>query len=95
MDYFVILAILLVPACRYIPPLLPNQIFIKQLAFVPKTSPITPWVRLRGIISIAMALGPPQKMDRDLFLVMTYLVVVFSILVQGLTVEKLVETYAT
>ncbi|MFT7299550.1 MAG: CPA1 family monovalent cation:H+ antiporter, partial [Sphingobacteriales bacterium] len=32
-----------------------------------------------------------EVMHRDLFLVITYIVVVFSILVQGLTVEKLVK----
>ena len=49
------------------------------------------WGGLRGGISIALALGLSQTMERDLFLVITYVVVVFSILVQGLTVGKLVK----
>ena len=49
------------------------------------------WGGLRGGISIALALGLTQEMHRDLFLVVTYIVVVFSIIVQGLTVGKLVE----
>ena len=49
------------------------------------------WGGLRGGISIALALGLTVEMERDLFLVMTYIVVVFSIIVQGLTVGKLVE----
>jgi len=49
------------------------------------------WGGLRGGISIALALGLTQDMHRDLFLVITYVVVVFSIIVQGLTVGKLVK----
>ncbi|MFT6868628.1 MAG: CPA1 family monovalent cation:H+ antiporter, partial [Cyclobacteriaceae bacterium] len=46
---------------------------------------------LRGGISIALALGLTEAMERDLFLVITYVVVVFSIIVQGLTIGKLVN----
>ena len=49
------------------------------------------WGGLRGGISIALALGLSQEMHRDLFLVITYIVVVFSILAQGLTIGNLVE----
>ncbi len=45
----------------------------------------------RGGISIALALSLTEVMQRDLFLVITYIVVVFSILVQGLTVGELVK----
>ena len=48
------------------------------------------WGGLRGAISIALALGLSESMERDLFLVITYIIVIFSILVQGLTVEKLI-----
>ncbi len=49
------------------------------------------WGGLRGAISIALALGLTAEMHRELFLVMTYIVVIFSIIVQGLTVGKLVK----
>jgi len=49
------------------------------------------WGGLRGGISIALALSLTDHMYRDLFLMITYIVVVFSILVQGLTVGKLVN----
>jgi CPA1 family monovalent cation:H+ antiporter len=49
------------------------------------------WGGLRGAISIALALGLTAEMNRELFLVMTYVVVIFSIIVQGLTVGKLVK----
>ena len=53
------------------------------------------WGGLRGGISIALALSLTTVMQRDLFLVMTYLVVVFSIIIQGLTVGKLIKKFAS
>ena len=47
------------------------------------------WGGLRGGISIALALAVPKECGRDVFLTMTYIVVIFSIAVQGLTVGKL------
>jgi Na+:H+ antiporter len=89
-----LLAIPIVLACRFTSLLIPINFFKKRLAFVPNTNLIMTWGGLRGGISIALALGLTQDMYRDLFLVVTYVVVVFSILVQGLTVEKLVKKLA-
>lgn len=66
-------------------------IFKRRLNFVPRTSLLMTWGGLRGGISIALALSLPVELSRDLFLTMTYVIVVFSIVVQGLTVGKLVE----
>ena len=71
--------------------LLPIKFFEKRLDFVPKTNLIMTWGGLRGGISIALALSLTADMQRDLFLVITYVVVIFSIVVQGLTVGKLVK----
>ena len=49
------------------------------------------WGGLRGAISIALALSLPSGPSRDLILGMTYYIVVFSILVQGLTIGKVVR----
>lgn len=86
-----LIAIPVVLACRYLSLFLPINIFKKRLDFVPKTNVIMTWGGLRGGISIALALGLSSEMHRDLFLVITYIVVVFSIIVQGLTVGKLVK----
>jgi CPA1 family monovalent cation:H+ antiporter len=91
---FVIAGLIAIPvvlACRYISLFLPINIFKKKLDFVPKTNLIMTWGGLRGGISIALALGLTSDMHRDLFLVITYVVVVFSIIVQGLTVGSLVK----
>ena len=86
-----LIAIPVVLICRYISLFLPIKIFDKKLDFVPKTNVIMTWGGLRGGISIALALGLSTEMHRDLFLVITYIVVVFSIIAQGLTVGKLVK----
>lgn len=88
-----LIAIPIVLACRYISLFLPINLFDKKLDFVPKTNLIMTWGGLRGGISIALALGLTADMHRDLFLVITYIVVVFSIIFQGLTVGKLVNKY--
>jgi CPA1 family monovalent cation:H+ antiporter len=49
------------------------------------------WAGLRGGISVALALSLPPGDTRDLLLTATYAVVVFSILVQGLTVSHVVR----
>ena len=70
---------------------LPIAFFKKRLEFLPGTNMLMTWGGLRGGISIALALSLPESLPRELFLTMTYVVVVFSIVVQGLTVGKLVQ----
>ena len=49
------------------------------------------WGGLRGAISVAMALSLPAEYSRSLVLTLTYFVVVFSIVVQGLTVGRVIR----
>jgi CPA1 family monovalent cation:H+ antiporter len=86
-----LLAIPIILACRYASLWLPVKVFEKKLDFVPHTNKIMTWGGLRGGISIALALSLSTEMNREMFLVMTYIVVVFSILVQGLTIEKVIK----
>lgn len=88
---FIVVPLLLL--ARYLSLLLPTKLYAKKLDFVPKTALIMTWGGLRGGISIALALTLTQDMERELFLVITYIVVVFSILVQGLTVGNLIKKY--
>lgn len=69
----------------------PIALFSRRLEFEPHTHLIMTWGGLRGGISIALALSLTPAMPRDLILSMTYTVVVFSIIVQGLTVDGLVR----
>ncbi len=55
--------------------------------------PILTWCGLRGGISVAMVLSLPRFPARDYLLAGTYAVVVFSILVQGLTVRRVLVHY--
>lgn len=48
------------------------------------------WGGLRGGISVALALSVPPGPQRDLILALTYAVVVFSILGQGLTIKRMI-----
>jgi len=52
---------------------------------------ILTWGGLRGGISIALALSIAPGPAKDIILPLTYIVVAFSIIVQGLTIEKLVK----
>lgn len=59
--------------------------------FTDRVTLILTWGGLRGAISVATALSLPPSPYRDVLISMTYIVVVFSILVQGLTIERLYE----
>jgi CPA1 family monovalent cation:H+ antiporter len=69
---------------------LPIFILQRFRSFSPKVIQILTWGGLRGGISVALALSLPEGKERDLILIMTYMVVVFSIIVQGLTLGRLV-----
>jgi monovalent cation:H+ antiporter, CPA1 family len=55
-----------------------------------RSAPFLTWVGLRGAIPIALVLSLPEGRNRDILVTMTYVVVVFSILVQGTTVKYFV-----
>jgi CPA1 family monovalent cation:H+ antiporter len=57
--------------------------------FPPGAVRILTWGGLRGALAIAMALSMPAGAHRELIVPVTYVVVVFSVLVQGLTIKRL------
>ncbi len=86
-----IIAIPLVLLVRYIVLFIPIKIFQRKLDMVPKTGILMTWGGLRGGISIALALSLTSEMHNDLILTVTYIVVVFSIVVQGLSLKRLLK----
>ncbi|MBC7356942.1 MAG: sodium:proton antiporter [Desulfacinum sp.] len=87
-----LLLIPLVLASRLVSVSLPVALLRPFTRFSPGVIRILTWGGLRGGISVAMALSLPPAPARDTILAATYVVVVFSILVQGLTVEKVVRS---
>jgi monovalent cation:H+ antiporter, CPA1 family len=68
----------------------PVLVMSRWQKFSPGTVTIMIWGGLRGGISVALALSLPASSERELVLAMTYVLVVFSILVQGLTIKQVV-----
>ena len=77
---------------RYLSVLLPIKILQwnkRQKGIVP----ILTWGGLRGGLSVAMALSLPVMPEKEMILIATYEVVLFSVLVQGLTMRSLLNHY--
>ena len=91
---FILAGILSIPIClaaRFIAISIPIRWLSKRLEFVPNTALVMTWGGLRGGISIALALSLEHFMARDLLITVTYVVVLFSIIGQGLTISPLVK----
>ena len=83
--------IVVVLAARFAATSIPVMLLKSRREFSPGVVRILTWGGLRGGISVALALGIPKDFEyRQEFLVATYVVVVFSIVVQGLTLKPLV-----
>jgi len=84
-----VLAILIVLFARMVSVAIPVGLLRLWREFSPGVVKILTWGGLRGGISVALALSLPPGPERDVILTITYIVVVFSILVQGLTISRL------
>lgn len=78
---------------RYLSVLLPITFLKKIRTFSPGAINILTWGGLRGGISVALVLSLPTGDLRDFLLLVTYCIVMFSIIVQGLTIGKLTKRY--
>lgn len=83
--------IVLVLLSRYISIFLPIQVFRSWIKLKKNDITILTWGGLRGGISVALALSIPESMHRNDWVLVTYIIVVFSIVVQGLSIGKLAK----
>jgi CPA1 family monovalent cation:H+ antiporter len=88
-----LIVIVLVVVSRGIGVSLPIAFLTLFMKFEKKTALIITWGGLRGGLSVALALNLPDEIGegKSLILFMTYVIVLFTILVQGLTLKKIVK----
>lgn len=90
------LAILAIPIAllsRYVSVAIPVTFINRFRSFNPKTIALMTWGGLRGGVSIALALQLSPSPERDMVIWLTYGVVIFSIVVQGLTIKPLMQRW--
>ena len=78
---------------RFLAIALPVQIKSLNSEVNPGTVPILTWAGIRGGVSVALALSLPSSSESELLLFVTYLVVLFSVAIQGLTIENVIKRY--
>jgi CPA1 family monovalent cation:H+ antiporter len=94
-----LLTVLIVLAARFASVGVPVWVLRRWEQFDPSMVPILTWGGLRGGISVALALslpvdgGPDSLKARSAIIAITYVVVVFSILVQGLSISPLTRRW--
>lgn len=85
------LALPLVLLSRFVAVAVPIRLLGLRRSFTKGAIPTLTWGGLRGGISVALALSLPASAEREVILTACYVVVIFSIIVQGLTMERLVR----
>ncbi|MFD2206159.1 cation:proton antiporter [Kiloniella antarctica] len=78
---------------RFISVGLPISLLSLKQKYTPGAIIVLTWGGLRGGISVALVLSLPNVPEKESLLAITYGIVIFSIIVQGLTVKKVVERF--
>ena len=86
-----VVAIVVTLLARWLTVGLPVTLWRNAFRLPAGAGQVLTWGGLRGGISVALALSLPAGPERETLLSLTYCVVVFSILVQGLTIGRLVR----
>lgn len=87
-------SIVIVLLARFISVAIPITFLSYKKTFEKNAIPILTWGGLRGGISVALALSLPKSTYGDEFTSITYIIVIFSIIVQGLTIGKFAKKLA-
>ena len=88
-----LLAFIIVLIARWASVAIPLGLMSVKRKFEPHAIGVFTWGGLRGGIPIALSLSLPDFHGKDVIITMTYVVVVVSILYQGLTIPKLLRNY--
>lgn len=96
MPYILIglISIVIVLLSRIIIVFLPIIALKKFLQLTTKDATLITWGGLRGGLSLALVLSLPESETKNILLIATYFCVLFSIIAQGLTIEKLAKKFA-
>ena len=90
-----LISIFIVLFARWVSVSIPVTLLRFKIKFEKNAIAILTWGGLRGGLSVALALSLPNEMHRDQFVSITYIIVIFSIIVQGLTIGKLYRRLET
>ena len=88
-----LIVVLIVLVSRFISVWVPISVIGLRSEFPRGVTRILTWAGLRGGISVALALSLPPIPEKSLILTCTYIVVLFSIVVQGMTVKKVLRRF--
>jgi CPA1 family monovalent cation:H+ antiporter len=86
-----IISVFVVLLSRIVIVFLPHYVFPKLLKLTTKEAKIISWGGLRGGLSLALVLSLPNSETKNILLIATYFCVLFSIIIQGLTIERLAK----
>lgn len=89
-----LVSIIIVLLARFISVFIPITFLKNKKTFEKHALLILTWGGLRGGLSVALALSLPQNMFSEVFVSVTYIIVLFSIIVQGLTIGKFAKKLA-
>lgn len=95
-SYFFLgaISIVIVLLARLLIVYIPAVVMPRTVKISKKDVPIIWWGGLRGGLSLALVLSLPASQTKEIFLVITYMVVVFSILFQGLTISNVAKRFS-